>query len=204
MRESSSYLNRIKDDVCRDGWFRRVFPYVPRVNFTQPIVIPPFWSLMMSDDFVQGDGYSHESMIVYQLKHVFDDKLVIRSVHIRTVGRGLFVAMGHELPTGYVFGLWGAIGLRSCHEFVSIQPERLVDLYSSEYGNLSFVIHPACIPGFINSSRGAMGGVPNCSFHVVEQCYREYGVVRWKKDLFIQTTRRIHGGEQLLMDYDYV
>ncbi len=203
LRESSSFLNRIKDDVIRDDWYARVFPYVPRVNFTQPIVVPPFWNRMMSDASVHEHGYSHEHMIAYQLRHIYNGVIEIKDVPTYNIGRGLYVALGHDLPAGFRFGMWGAIGLGSRSEFIAIQPERLVDLYMSEYGGLYFMIHPACIPGFINSSRGYMSRMQNCTLHVVEQCYRNYGIVRWKKDVYIKTTRRIRGGEQLLFDYDY-
>ena len=190
--------------IVMDGWYAGILPHVLSQDnvllLKQSIILPSFWSRMMSDPAVVAHKYDHDVMIQYQQRHVYASDLEVKESDIHS-GSGLFAL--RNLPNKFRIDMWGALGKAKNVSLSKYQPERNIELHLSKpHGCYWFVFHPACFSGFMNDSDKRLG-LPNCRMRVNGTALKTHGRIRWGSDLYFETIREIVAGEQLLMDYDF-
>ncbi len=190
--------------VDMDGWFAGILPLIQSPDnmlpLNQSIILPSFWSRMMSDPTIVAHRYDHDFMIQYQQQRVYASDLEVKGSDIYS-GSGLFAL--RSLPTKFRMDMWGVLGKATNVPLSKYQPERNIELHLNKpHGCYWFVFHPACFSGFMNDSDKRLG-LPNCRMRVNGTALKTHKRIRWGSDLYFETIREIVAGEQLLMDYDF-
>ncbi len=192
------------EDIGRDEWYKGALVHLLSpyngLPLHQSIILPPFWSDMMTYPTVSSHHFDRESMIRYQHDHVYAGFLEVKESDVNPdfAERGLFACRG--LPRGYRIGMWGVLGRGKNEPLSKYQPERNIELHLNKpYGSFWFVFHYASFAGFMNNIDS--NRLPNCRMQVNGIALGTKGKFEWEQDLSFVTIRDIAAGEELIMDY---
>ena len=200
------YLARISLlRLSHDQFFQKVVAFLPYQECIPSIVLPDIYDDMMRYVYSKSpEDYASlfNLMVLFQIEHVYNGFLIVRE-SAKGVGKGLFVADGHTCPEGFILGLWGAIGYKDCLDLKSLHRSRQIEVTRDQHipQGVRFLIHDACIGGFVNNVGGRLSSTPNCKLWY-NDLHREKGRWKWDSDSFIVTTSLIQAGEEFLFSYE--
>ena len=152
-----SLLQTIVPKIANDTWYKNILPHLSLRIITPPVVLPNYWDDMMR--IVSPNDYP--SMLRYQESHEYNNMFEVRATPIPYVGQGVYVKYGKRVPAGTLLSFWGAIGNTRNPCLRDFDEGRQIELMTGHY-RTRFIIHPACLAGFVNDAKSPLSRKPNC------------------------------------------